>query len=171
MPLNSHEHTVYDQFLRLGKSSFWTIAYYNHFQTNLVRGLPNDWRCRAGSRFLYVCEDGLVHWCSQQRGYPGIPLDQYRREHIKREYNTKKPCAPYCTITCVHQTSMIDFLRERPLEALRSFFPPTRPGEALGLPLGIKLLVWLFPPETSGLPTGMARRMFRAATMKVLAIS
>ena len=28
-------------------------------------------------RYLYVCEDGLVHYCSQQRGYPGIPLEEY----------------------------------------------------------------------------------------------
>ena len=31
------------------------------------------------SRYLYVCEDGLVHWCSQQRGHPGIPLGALRR--------------------------------------------------------------------------------------------
>jgi len=23
-----------------------------------------------GARYLYICEDGLVHYCSQQRGYP-----------------------------------------------------------------------------------------------------
>ena len=34
-------------------------------------GKPNEWRCRAGARYLYICEDGLVHYCSQQRGYPG----------------------------------------------------------------------------------------------------
>ena len=38
------------------------------------------WHCRAGGRFLYICEDGLVHYCSQQRGRPGIPLSQYTRE-------------------------------------------------------------------------------------------
>ena len=43
------------------------------FQDNLADGKPNDWRCRAGARYLYVCEDGLVHYCSQQRGYPGRP--------------------------------------------------------------------------------------------------
>src|SRR5260221_5869828 len=39
------------------------------FQDNLADGKPNDWRCRAGARYLYICEDGLVHYCSQQRGY------------------------------------------------------------------------------------------------------
>jgi len=24
---------------------------------------------QAGSRYLYICEDGLVHYCSQQRGF------------------------------------------------------------------------------------------------------
>ena len=43
------------------------------FQDNLADGKPNEWRCRAGARYLYICEDGLVHYCSQQRGYPGRP--------------------------------------------------------------------------------------------------
>ena len=47
---------------------------FNHFQVNIANGEPNEWRCRAGSRFLYICENGLVHYCSQQRGYPGVPL-------------------------------------------------------------------------------------------------
>ncbi len=37
----------------------------------------------AGSRYLYVCEDGLVHYCSQQRGTPAIPLRQYPLDHIR----------------------------------------------------------------------------------------
>ena len=38
-----------------------------NFQNNLADGKPNEWRC-AG-RLPYVCEEGLVHYCSQQRGY------------------------------------------------------------------------------------------------------
>ena len=53
----------------------------------------------CGARYLYICEDGLVHYCSQQRGYPGIPLEQYGVEDIRREYLTEKPCAPHCTIS------------------------------------------------------------------------
>jgi len=41
----------------------------NYFQNDIANGRPSDWRCRAGARYLYVCEDGLVHYCSQQRGY------------------------------------------------------------------------------------------------------
>jgi len=71
---------------------------YRSFQDNLADGKPNDWRCRAGARYLYVCEEGLVHYCSQQRGYPGVPLESYTLADIRREFDTPKPCAPYCTV-------------------------------------------------------------------------
>ena len=81
------------------------------FQDNLADGQPNAWRCRAGARYLYICEDGLVHYCSQQRGYPGKPLADYTTEDVRREYRTAKSCAPRCTVACVHQISTIDFWR------------------------------------------------------------
>jgi MoaA/NifB/PqqE/SkfB family radical SAM enzyme len=81
------------------------------FQDNLADGKPNEWRCRAGARYLYVCEDGLVHYCSQQRGHPGVPLEQYTVEDIRREFATPKSCAPYCTVGCVHRVSTMDFWR------------------------------------------------------------
>jgi MoaA/NifB/PqqE/SkfB family radical SAM enzyme len=81
------------------------------FQDNLADGKPNDWRCRAGARYLYICEEGLVHYCSQQRGFPGIPLERYTVEDIRREFATAKSCAPYCTVGCVHRVSTMDFWR------------------------------------------------------------
>ena len=81
------------------------------FQENLADGKPNDWRCRAGARYLYICEDGLVHYCSQQRGYPGVPLETYTVADIRREFLTPKSCAPYCTVGCVHRVSTMDFWR------------------------------------------------------------
>lgn len=81
------------------------------FEDNLADGRPNQWRCRAGARYLYICEFGLVHYCSQQRGYPAIPLEKYTADHIHREFATPKPCAPYCTIGCVHRVSTMDFWR------------------------------------------------------------
>jgi MoaA/NifB/PqqE/SkfB family radical SAM enzyme len=81
------------------------------FQDNLADGKPNVWRCRAGARYLYICEDGLVHYCSQQRGYPGVPLESYTTSDIRREFSTPKSCAPYCTVGCVHRVSTMDFWR------------------------------------------------------------
>jgi MoaA/NifB/PqqE/SkfB family radical SAM enzyme len=81
------------------------------FQDNLADGRPNEWRCRAGARYLYVCEDGLVHYCSQQRGYPAVPLESYTTDDIRRAFATAKSCAPYCTVGCVHRVSTMDFWR------------------------------------------------------------
>ena len=150
-PLNEQQQQVYQEIVSVVTKSFSTFAYYNQFQKNLVRGLPNDWHCRAGSRYLYICEDGLVHYCSQQRGFPGIPLEQYGREHLEHEYHTVKPCAPYCTVSCVHQVAMIDQFRERPLEALRRFFPPKSDQRMpYDLPITIRVLTWMFLPSAPG---------------------
>ena len=107
------ERRIYQQVRDLAKGSYARINQHNPYQQNLIAGKPNNWwRCRAGGRYLYICEDGLVHYCSQQRGYPGIPLEKYSVEDLRREYLTKKACAPYCTISCVHQTSIVDRWRD-----------------------------------------------------------
>jgi MoaA/NifB/PqqE/SkfB family radical SAM enzyme len=107
-PLNQEEKRVYHEMQSMAKSSFTRIR---GFQNNIAAGLPNDWRCRAGARYLYICESGLVHYCSQQRGYPGIPLADYTINDIRREYLTEKACAPNCTVSCVHQVSVVDAWR------------------------------------------------------------
>ncbi|MEZ5396060.1 MAG: hypothetical protein R2724_25080 [Bryobacterales bacterium] len=88
-----------------------SYARLDFFQKNIAEGKPNDWRCRAGARYLYICEDGLVHYCSQQRGYPGTPLADYTQGDVRTAYRTEKPCAPLCTVSCVHKVSAFDFFR------------------------------------------------------------
>ncbi|HXG92184.1 MAG TPA: radical SAM protein [Blastocatellia bacterium] len=107
-PLRGVERDVYLKMKEMSKTSY---ARVNKFQENLANGKPNKWRCRSGARYLYICEDGLVHYCSQQRGYPGVPLETYTKEDIRREYLTKKACAPYCTISCVQQVATFDNYR------------------------------------------------------------
>ncbi len=107
-PLGDEERLVYNEMKSMAKRSFSRI---NAFQENIAQGKPNQWRCRAGARYLYICEQGLVHYCSQQRGYPGIPLENYTVEDIRREYVTEKSCAPHCTVSCVHQVSIFDSWR------------------------------------------------------------
>jgi MoaA/NifB/PqqE/SkfB family radical SAM enzyme len=107
-PLRDEEREIYMEMRSMEKSSY---AQINYFQDNIAHGKENHWRCRAGSRYLYICEEGLVHYCSQQRGYPAKPLADYTRDDIRREYRTVKGCAPRCTVACVHQISYIDFWR------------------------------------------------------------
>ena len=123
-PLGAHERRVWSEMRSWRKKNY---SRFNHFQEKIANGEPNDWRCRAGSRFLYICENGLVHYCSQQRGYPGVPLAEYTKADLKREFLTEKGCAPNCTVSCVHQISFIDYWRapQRPTP------PPTANAEGL----------------------------------------
>ncbi|MGO8933853.1 MAG: radical SAM protein, partial [Terracidiphilus sp.] len=106
--LKPDEARVYHEMKDRKKTNY---AQFDKFQEAIAEGRANDWRCRAGSRYLYICEDGLVHYCSQQRGYPGVPIAEYTTTDVKREFTTAKSCAPNCTIGCVHRISYIDHWR------------------------------------------------------------
>jgi len=122
MPLGGEERRVYHAMKAMEKGSYSRI---NGFQDNIAAGRPNDWRCRAGARYLYICENGQVHYCSQQRGYPAKPLKDYTLEDVAREYLTEKGCAPHCTVSCVHQISFLDKWRDPQKKATT----PTPNGE------------------------------------------
>ncbi len=122
-PLSEEQQKIFVEIMGMGKRSY---ARLNRFQYDIALGRPHEWRCRAGSRYLYICENGLVHYCSQQRGYPAVPLEGYTVERLRHEYYTRKACAPRCTISCVQQVAMIDNWRDpqtrkafqKPLESL-----------------------------------------------------
>lgn len=124
-PLGSTERRVYDQVKALSKRGYSRLTY---FQDNLVDGRTNKWSCRAGARYVYVCEDGLVHYCSQQRGTPGIPLENYTVDHIREHYATPKACAPACTVSCVHKASAVDFWRDPHRPAAQAQQSESRPA-------------------------------------------
>ncbi|HKE21619.1 MAG TPA: radical SAM protein [Bryobacteraceae bacterium] len=143
-PLAADHLAIYRDLLEPNQKMF-EFAQYDRFQRNISQGLPNQWHCRAGGRFLYICEDGLVHYCSQQRGHPAIPLERYTRADLEREAAAKKACAPFCTISCVHQTAMLDSFRENPRQVLTDMIaarkerdPGYRPPALLGA------LTWMF---------------------------
>lgn len=143
-PLAPDHAAIYHQMSQPGQAMF-SFAQYDRFQRNIAQGQPNRWHCRAGGRFLYICEDGLVHYCSQQRGRPGIPLEHYGSADLIREAAREKPCAPYCTVSCVHQTAMLDSFRENPRQVLaemiaarQALSPGYRP------PALLNVLTWVF---------------------------
>jgi MoaA/NifB/PqqE/SkfB family radical SAM enzyme len=157
--LDEQQRLVLERVAALGKSVF-DFANYNRFQKNLANGLPNEWQCRAGARYLYVCEDGLVHWCSQQRGHPGIPLERYGLDDLHREYHRVKGCAPLCTVGCVHRVAQVDELREDPQRTLAHWFAAPVQGQPPRLPLPVRILRWAFV-------TSPGRSLFRRAAVGV----
>ena len=160
-PLAGEHLAIYNSLLEPQQKMF-AFAQYDRFQRNIARGLPNRWHCRAGGRFLYICEDGLVHYCSQQRGHPGIPLEQYTAADLQREAAREKSCAPFCTVSCVHQTAMLDSFRENPRQVLVEMIaarqernPGYRP------PAALNALTWMFLD-------GPAKRLFSRLAVRVL---
>jgi sulfatase maturation enzyme AslB (radical SAM superfamily) len=142
--LSASQGGVYDRILKLGTGLF-SFAHHDGFQRNIMQALPNQWHCPAGGRFLYVCEEGLVHYCSQQRGRPAIPLAQYTREDILREGAKPKGCAPFCTISCVHQTAMLDSFRTQPRVALNGIIARRKERDAnWHPPVSVRMLEWMF---------------------------
>lgn len=157
--LTDRHREVYQEILGLTRG-FYSHAHDELFQGNLANGRPNQWHCRAGARYLYICEDGLVHWCSQQRGYPAKPLDEYNQEDLERELWTTKSCAPYCTVSCVHRVALVDRLRERPMDTIDALVAG-QAAEDGRTPMAVKLLVWTF---LSG-PHQRAMRRFAGWTL------
>lgn len=164
-PLTRAERGIWSAIRALQPRRFWSFARYEEeFQQNLVAGRPNRWRCGAGARYLYVCEDGLVHWCSQQRGIPGIPLADYGVEDLAREARTRKPCAPFCTVSCVHRVSVLDRFREQPLETIVGTLSPSGDGGSLDdVPLPVQAMAWLFVRSRHA-------RTFKKVAMRALGV-
>jgi hypothetical protein len=142
----------------------FSFAHFDRFQQNIVQGLPNEWHCRAGGRFLYICEDGLVHYCSQRRGAPAIPLSEYAAEHLRAEAARPKGCAPFCTISCVHQVAMLDSFRERPRDALKGIIDRRKQRDpAFRPPPLVQVLSYTFlDSPVSGIFRALGRKLLAA---------
>ena len=142
LALTPEQQEVYDDITTM-TAPFYSVRNQNDFQRNLALGQPNEWQCGAGARYLYICEDGLVHWCSQQRGYPGTPLTDYTQADLDRELHTEKSCAPLCTVSCVHRVALLDRLRAQPMETIEEMLPPDDGSGPRG-PQSVRLLRWMF---------------------------
>jgi MoaA/NifB/PqqE/SkfB family radical SAM enzyme len=163
-PLNRRQRSTYEKILGLGTGLF-SFAHLDAFQQQTIRGLPNAWHCPAGGRFLYICEDGLVHYCSQQRGMPGIPLAQYTLDDVRREGAKKKGCAPFCTISCVHQTAMLDEFRTHPRDALAGIIERRKQREpGWRTPASVRLLEAMFLRDSK------ARDLFGAIALRLFGV-
>lgn len=164
--LDARSLKVLEEIETMSKPLF-SFARHNPWRKNLIEGRPNNWHCPAGGRHLYICEDGLVHYCMAQRGYPAIPLAKYTQADIDREAKTPKSCAPYCTIFCIHRVALLDRIRENPREALVQLFPAPQPGEARP-PLPVRALTAVFSSSGSG--ASRSTELFRKAALRILNI-
>jgi len=83
------------------------------WERDLLEDGSSPFKCRAGGRYLYVDEHGLVSYCSQRRNEPGIDILSYTQDRVEREFNTPKGCEARCTIGCVRRASAFDGWRSQ----------------------------------------------------------
>ena len=75
---------------------------------NLLEGKRPEWKCRAGSRYLYVDEFGKVQYCATQLGRLDKPVEEYSIDDVRRESRTHKGCESGCSMLCSYRCSVID---------------------------------------------------------------
>jgi len=109
--LNDEQRAAYHDLSRaLGKGQFRLAREY---LPKLLAGKPAPFKCRAGSRYLYVDELGKVSYCSQKRDWFSKDLLDYTCADLVRQFHQPKACADWCTIGCVRNNSKLDELRSQ----------------------------------------------------------
>ena len=112
-PLDQEAQTVFAEMKKLGKHSY---ARFNQFQNNIALGQPNNWRCRAGSRYLI--------YLRKRAGallFPAARLSWYAAGRIHRWRHP--PRIPYGEIMC----AKLHHLLRAPDFDSRFLASPTRP--------------------------------------------
>lgn len=84
------------------------------WEQDMLQDGSSPFKCRAGGRYLYVDEFGLVSYCSQRRGAPGIDLLEYTQDDVERAFYQPKGCEAQCTIGCARRASAFDEWRAQP---------------------------------------------------------
>jgi len=82
------------------------------YRLRLINEGTAPFKCRSGSRYLYVDEFGVVRWCSQTREVFGVSLAEYTAIHLRQQFHTPKSCNAHCTIGCVRNCSRLDQWRQ-----------------------------------------------------------
>ncbi|EKD51966.1 MAG: radical SAM protein, partial [uncultured bacterium] len=78
--LTEEELLAYHQLKKLIPRHFYEVSDWRH---QMIKTGEAPFKCRSGSRYLYVDEAGLVSWCSQKRDKFSKPLREYTPADLK----------------------------------------------------------------------------------------
>ncbi|MGH8093782.1 MAG: radical SAM protein [Chthoniobacterales bacterium] len=81
---------------------------FSSYRKRLVRDGSAPFKCRAGSRYLYIDEFGNVNWCSQTRTVWSKPLMDYTAADLREQFYAYKSCNETCTLGCARSSSQLD---------------------------------------------------------------
>ncbi|HEY2800811.1 MAG TPA: radical SAM protein [Chthoniobacterales bacterium] len=108
LKLSERELQVYKRIVKTLPRSWMDFSSY---RKRLVRDGVSPFKCRSGSRYLYVDEFGRVNWCAQTRNVWSKPLLTYTRDDLREQFYTYKACNETCTIGCSRSASQLDSWR------------------------------------------------------------
>jgi len=91
-----------------------TLVDFSNYRKRFVREGSAPFKCRAGSRYLYIDEHGNVNWCSQTRNVWSKNLMDYTTSDLREQFHRYKPCHATCTLGCARSASQIDNWRSQP---------------------------------------------------------
>jgi MoaA/NifB/PqqE/SkfB family radical SAM enzyme len=115
-------------FERIVKKIPKTWKEFSNYRDRLVRNGTAPFKCRAGSRYLYIDEFGKVNWCSQTRAFWSKDLMQYTPADLQEQFYRYKSCHATCTIGCARASSQLDNWR---WQAIPERAEPLLPAVAL----------------------------------------
>jgi MoaA/NifB/PqqE/SkfB family radical SAM enzyme len=90
-----------------------SLREFSDYRSRLIRDGTAPYKCRAGSRYLYIDEFGNVNWCSQTRNVWSKPLMDYELDDLRQQFYRYKSCNETCTLGCVRSTSQFDNWRKQ----------------------------------------------------------
>ena len=93
------------------------------YRDEMIRNGTAPYKCRAGSRYLYVDEFGKVSWCSQTREFWSKELMDYTEDDLKEQFYSYKSCQDKCTLGCVRSSSAYDNWRGQDDASQATAFP------------------------------------------------
>ncbi len=111
LKLNNQETKAFERIVKKLPKSWMDFSRY---RKRLVRDGTSPFKCRAGSRYLYIDEFGKVNWCSQTRDFWSKPLMDYGPDDLREQFYQYKPCNATCTIGCARSASQLDIWRRQP---------------------------------------------------------
>jgi MoaA/NifB/PqqE/SkfB family radical SAM enzyme len=91
-----------------------TLVDFSNYRKRFVREGSAPFKCRAGSRYLYVDEFGNVNWCSQTRNVWSKNLMDYSTSDLREQFYRYKSCHATCTLGCARSASQLDNWRSQP---------------------------------------------------------
>jgi MoaA/NifB/PqqE/SkfB family radical SAM enzyme len=86
---------------------------FSRYHRRLIRTGSSPFKCRAGSRYLYVDEFGQVARCWPTRGLWSKPLSDYGPQDLQEQFYTYKPCHAACALSSVRRASGLDGWRSQ----------------------------------------------------------